>query len=547
MPATDQKNVTEMHAAHWPRVVETILAAIGFAAFVIVALCVIFIAGTPYNPADPNGYVFTLPLWESLLIGVIIIVVVVAIPYLKKHFSRKSLIIAAAIIDIPLLILQILFVISICFETNWDPGWLVSYAESAALGQDITEYQTYLDAHPNNSVLAIYLTLLAHIAMGTGANLTVLASVIGAIFANLSGLLLFATSLYIFDSARTSFVAWGFYTVLCGFAIWMAVPYSDLYVIPFIMVALWASAVTWKTENSRWKVASVAIFSCAISLGALIKPTVLVGAIAYVLVGIVAFFARRASWARVVQCLVAFIVPCVLVLGPLSLAANSGLAFERDESKAIPWTHYLMMGVNQESYGRVNTADVNLTFNIEDPSAREATNLEIYSERMSEMGPIGYLEFLAKKTAMTYGDGTFHISGSQETQDFPLGEKYQFENPFGEASQAVRDVYYDHDSSMWEFDQILWLAMIVTMPFAFACFLLARSDSSRKMALFMILFFGGLFVFLMLFETRSRYLYGFLPLFCLLFSAGLKGLLELKALLIAKRAEKKDPKGIQSA
>ena len=137
---------------------------------------------------------------------------------------------------------------------------------------------------------------------------------------------------------------------------------------------------------------------------------------------------------------------------------------------------------------------------------------------MDEFGPIGYIQYLVRKTAFTYSDGTFNVGG--EGQSLPPTDESQYPNPYGSVSQSLRDIYYS-EVPLKYIEKLAWAIVLLLLPLSYGLFRSARSDKDKLVVLFLMMSFAGLWLFLMLFESRSRYLFSFVPLLCLTSTCGI--------------------------
>lgn len=70
---------------------------------------------------------------------------------------------------------------------------------------------------------------------------------------------------------------------------------------------------------------------------------------------------------------------------------------ELREKTEIPFTHYLMMGMNPDSGGFINSEDYAATAKLPTQKEKIEYNLQVVSERLSSFGLVGYLRFILEK------------------------------------------------------------------------------------------------------------------------------------------------------
>ena len=129
-------------------------------------------------------------------------------------------------------------------------------------------------------------------------------------------------------------------------------------------------------------------------------------------------------------------------------------------------------------------------------------NIETIKERLGDMGAFGYIELLARKISVTWGDGTYEISRVVGTQP---------RKPESLAVQiiGVNGRYFKYYRLATTILQVSWLIAIVAMSI-----LSIKRNNSKMLALEISLL--GIFIFLLIWETNSRYLVNFLPVLIIL-------------------------------
>lgn len=189
---------------------------------------------------------------------------------------------------------------------------------------------------------------------------------------------------------------------------------------------------------------------------------------------------------------------------------------------ALPATHYIAMGAgyggdwNEEDYAYTTSLLKEQTYS-GDEIAR--LNWEKYLSRLETYGLDGYLQFLHGKMRRTWNDGSYHapnkLATSPLTPETPLYQKVVAEN---------RDFL-----ALSQFSHILLLLGIA----------LSYKKTPHLLTLLQIGIFGN-FLFLLLWETRSRYLVCLLPVMVLLSAYGYhQHFIALKEKLNSLKSKKK--------
>ena len=152
--------------------------------------------------------------------------------------------------------------------------------------------------------------------------------------------------------------------------------------------------------------------------------------------------------------------------------------------------------------GAYNEEDVNFSASFESKKEAQKANIQEIKNRLREYGAKGYLEFLTRKIKFTWNDGTYYSVNKLSRE--PLENNIIEEHVVGEKNHPF--IY---------FSQMSHLALI-TLIFISSLAAFKKKNSYRFMQCTQIAIFG-VFLFLIIWETRSRYLVCILPL--MMFSA----------------------------
>lgn len=295
---------------------------------------------------------------------------------------------------------------------------------------------------------------------------------------------------------------------------WLATPYSDTlgaaFPIGILALHLWCRPTSRLGRAGLWAVTGVAL-----GVGYAIKPTVVFVVLAILAVQVFSAARDRRALLDVAGAAVvlaaAFLGTHVAVLAAID--ASGVLPFSvRTNHGSLPFTHFLAMGT--QGAGGYRQADVDASLALPD-AQRSAASLTLFLQRISAFGPIGYLLFLGQKTLYTFSDGTF-FQGREGVG--PYDQSYFLADPLSQKVQSVfAQAAPEHwiASSVW---QAGWLLVLVLCLVPVARRL--RRDDRMQLAVIR-LSIALLVMFLLFSESRSRYLYVYVPFFLLL--AGLGG------------------------
>ena len=197
--------------------------------------------------------------------------------------------------------------------------------------------------------------------------------------------------------------------------------------------------------------------------------------------------------------------------------ANNSMGINVDREKRFNITHYAMLGWNTESKGVFTVKDENFSGKYEKLKDREKANLEELKRRITEMGLGGVINQIARKILTNYNDGTF----SGVATFVYIRKEYNIEGINKELSKFLKNIYYENGKYNMLYTQImqcLWIGILIFNMFSY------NDGKSTKISI-VILGIIGLFIFEILFEARSRYIFIYVPLYIFLGVIGLKNVL----------------------
>lgn len=374
---------------------------------------------------------------------------------------------------------------------------------------DAALFTTYFGWYPNNLLLGQCFTVVFSVAHALGLegfrSYFALALVLNCIALTLAELLTFLVARRLWGT-RTAFLALGATALFTTLSPWLNTPYSDTLgmLFPIGLLYVW---LRLRGEHDRGRqLAHAALFGVVAAVGVAIKPTVLFAVVAIVLVEVIR--SRRAFRRKLTVVIAATLAGLALASG---IATSAGVTAAVNASGlapfdvlgwdgAAPLAHFMKMGAR--GTGGFEFEDVQSTFAVP-PEERADAALQVYKDRVAAMGPEGYAAFLGQKAFRTFADGSFFWG--QEGENYP---DWFWSDPY---SVAVRDWYArdgaDHAplASLWQAAWILLLAA-ASLPVArFSSPARRRVIDSTRLAMLALLCFQ------LLFETRSRYVYLYVP------------------------------------
>ena len=404
--------------------------------------------------------------------------------------------------------------------TGFDSRVVLNGAINLALGGSASEFETaYFSIYPNNIFLELlywkYFSLAHALGVIDPETFLWLSVVLNAVVLAFGVVLTYLVTRTLANrtAALFSLVLAFVFVVISP---WLAVPYSDALglVFPILLVYLYLRADQARTRTAQfWFWGAVGVVAAT---GYGIKPTVLITFVAICIVALLRVRIWAPLWRRNIAPGVALALCCFGM-------ANVSWTFVQNESgvvsfdmktneNAVPITHFLMMGAG--GTGIFNDEDIAATLAVPAGQDRFDFAAGAYVDRVDAMGVSGYTKFLGKKALLTFGDGTFAQWGEGGLLEFP----YVNADP---VSVAVQNYFapdgFNH-STLVNFWQAWWLIVLALL--AVPLLLWRRSLFSADTVVLRVAVFG-LFVFLMFFETRARYVYLYVPLILVLASVSM--------------------------
>lgn len=497
-----------------------------YAIYSVIAVMILFLVSFGYSSLEnPYGlrpkYALPMPVFF-----VVALLFVVLLTYALLKYSCKggnSYCYVLPLLSVAVLVFQNAVIRYTPYVANWDPDTIFNYAVAAVRGGDLGAFQPYFDMFPNNYGLAVLMQFLVRVSFVLKLDPAMFTASVGALGVNLGCLILALGIGSAIGKACIVYTSWIIATILGSLSFWIGTPYTDTFLFPFVATVISLYLIYRNSAAPiTYIVLVVMVFSAFV--GSLFKPTVLVLVVALV-IDCILRYARREGVLKDILCIfLSILVSVTLIYGVASPLLKKHLHVNPNPEMAFSYQHYLMMGANPQSYGAFNLNDVKISAGIPDKTDRQAKDLDVALRRLQAMNADSAIHFYAVKLVTTYGDGTFGIG--HEGKGFPeVPSERNLPN-------SLKKLYYMENNTPSVFgslQQLLWMILLLC-----AALLLPRKNTDDY-AVFLRLSFIGLTCFLMLFETRARYLYSFLPIFVVIFAVSLDRIvLQVNAVLVKR-------------
>ncbi|MEF9970276.1 MAG: glycosyltransferase family 39 protein [Ruthenibacterium sp.] len=422
------------------------------------------------------------------------------------NFSAKRETLCVAVFLLLFFVLQLAtaWCMAVAVTPGWDFGIVFGAARDMVLNGTLPD--SYFANFPNNTPVYLFLVFLFRVFHFFGCtDFLAPAIVVNTLAVQLSLFLFYLTMRRLFGVKNALFGLLVSFFCL-PFLLYTPIVYTDTLTMPFPIatVLLWLMARdAFTAQKMRRGVVFSLLAGMVCALGAKLKITVVIVLIALLLDMLFTTFSARKKAIAAACALGAF---CLIFTLQGVYAAHSALLPVYDKNDAIPYTHWVMMGLS--GVGGYNNDDYELTLRGKTYAEKQKITTTEIASRVQTLGLRGLMHHSANKLSYIYGDGMCFApykldqSGLHDTYlrnfflpDFPY---------FGAVSHLSTG---------------LWFAILC------GCVLGGVKAARRgtHAATFIRVAVVGLTLFLLLWEARSRYLVNFLPLILICGADGLFG------------------------
>ncbi|NLW79072.1 MAG: hypothetical protein GXY32_06645 [Ruminococcaceae bacterium] len=380
-------------------------------------------------------------------------------------------------------------------DSGWDFGLVHQYA--AAYAQNGTLPDEYFLLFPNNA--GIYFLLANYYAILTlfgVTNLEIAAFVLNIVAIDGALVLLYFCGRRLFGARQALFLLVCAFLTL-PFLMYTPIWYTDTLtlVFPIATALLWLQTRTlWRDGKTGRAIGRFCVLSLVAGAGSILKITVAILWVAAV-IDLLVLLRGKGRWKVLLAGLAVMLV--VAVGGTFAVRYSSLLPRYDYQKEGIPFTHWIMMGLSGN--GDYNDDDYQAVLAVDGENRAAYISNEI-GERLQDMGFFGTLEHLGRKAAYTFGDGTYTAAEKLDRSAAQIGPLHAWFVKGGQYNTLLHYLAFAVEMAM-----LVWMAVAAIKA-------LIRGNNALtflRIALF------GLVLFLMLWETRARYLVNYLPIFLL--------------------------------
>ena len=419
----------------------------------------------------------------------------------KLTNKKKIILICSTFIFI--IIIEILIILFLDVPLGWDFEVVYQQAKSYVLNHahlNSGGVPHYFQYFPNNIPIFIVLVIVFKFFQIFGMNDFLL---VGEIFnAILILLTIIFTYLFIKKSYGEAKAYFSLLIFLFFIPLFLYIPvfYSDTFSILFVPLILYTSAF-FNSSNKKYRIISYLCFGIFSFIGCKMKMTVI-----FIPLAIIFAQMLKANY-KCFLILLSSLVLSFLVLGSFYnyFVLEKDIFYAKyDNYGAIPYTHWVMMGIedgevkDHNSYGGYNGDDYEKTESFKTGRDSMKYHIKEIKRRINKWGFIGYANYLTNKAVNAWGDGNYYAAIKLNWQN-----KYNANN-FQKIISGSDNNHY-----MIYFNSSVSFAFLILLVMSFLWALIKKDNN----LLVIQLSISMIFVFLLLWENRSRYLYNYIPIF----------------------------------
>ncbi len=424
---------------------------------------------------------------------------------------------AIIVLAVALVLLNGLVAATVGFYGAYDAGWdagVIRQIAGVPPDQWTAWEVTYPSRYPNNLVMLG----LADAAMWS----TRIGLGYVSFFAILAGLLMVLTAVAVYRvvaicrGPRWGVVALVLLLVLVSVSPWMSVAYTDLVGVWVPVTAVWMFVVAVRRRGAVG-LALMAGAGLVLGVGYLVKATSIVGLVAAVLVLGFGLVTQRGLRLRLVAAIAALCVGAGAGMYGTTALLRTVVPLPplHPDHAASPLT-YVAGGLTTTyhpgtddvfSYGGYSLEIDQKTWGI--PTEEQSRiSRQIIDRELADRGFWGTVRFEVDKLLFNNGDGMFWVYGESEKDREPV--RYQT-GPAAETLARFNAPQGDLWYTRVDLTQALWLSVLLATGVGLVALRRRLSPEAAAGIDLMVWNLIGITVFMLLFQGRSRYLFGHVP------------------------------------
>lgn len=414
-----------------------------------------------------------------------------------QNLTKKRQNVIVVFIFAIFLILQLVCMYYLSVKPSWDFSMIYKNAISLVEHNRLTDVD-YFGHLPNNLFLTFVMYLIFSISHFVGVHSYLAVGILAnIIMIDLSIFVLYLTAKKLYGD-KMGLCTLFFCLFISPFFTYVPIFYSDTFTLLFPILISYCYIIFLESDQqfNRKNIALWGFILFLVVLGMQIKMSV-----AIILIAIVMDYLLRVkkdTWKKFLPSIMTW-----FILFYLLFHFFQGVLIQKwkiDTNQQVPFTHWIMMSLVED--GGFISEEYQYTLRFPTKAEKQKANVKVIQKRLSDYGVIGYAKFLNHKLAFTWTDGTYFAP--EKLRRLPLHSDslmYQLFSSRGKYYTIYREVA-----------QAIHLATILL---ALASCILALRKPNLDEVNFARLAIFGLTIFLLIWETRSRYLVNFIPIFIL--------------------------------
>ena len=464
----------------------------------VIFFTIFFSIGVAHFEIKLPYFLASLVVFSLILTGLIILIRYCDEHSLEKHFTLHLVLFFGI-----LLLLQIISVSNLMVTPSWDFGTIFYSAISFVKTGSLSSYEYYFNRYPHNLGILV-LEILYYKALYMIGITSISQQIVAGCVLNI--VMLDVGILFIILLCRThcGVKPTLFLLTLCLFfspyCLYAPIFYTDTISLPFVTFSLYLFFYHQGSTRPR-QVHEMLLCGLTLSIGSVIKGTVSILLIAFLL-WIFFHKSKENHW----------MLQTILILIPYFLFSFcfSTLTYSKDlvstdleNAEQFPYESWVYMGLSDE--GGFNPNDVEYIASFPDYKSKQIASRQGIQQRIANYGYKGMLQLAIRKISFTFHDGAFYVWNKLAREPCHNSMLHEFVLQSGK----WYDVYISSANAFYLIVLFLFLAGLINELFS-------KTTFSLSMMCYTAVF--GLCIFLMMWETRSRYLLNFTPILLLLSS-----------------------------
>lgn len=412
-----------------------------------------------------------------------------------NKFSTKHLL----ILFIIYFIIQICVSISLAVKPSWDFGSV--YKEAIYLTENNTwniSNTHYFLMYPNNQFYLIILTMVFKFFASFGCTYYIFEGIVfNAVLVDIS-LYVFFLCLKKLYSQYIAYFGLILSFLCCVFITYIPIFYTDTFPMLFMNFALLGYLLLSRTKDIKFFCLLSVFIGVNLFIGFELKATVAIMLVAFVIHAL--FTMKFRKFLIISICTICTFFGCLVSYNHV-FQKSEILNMNEYDLYNFPYTHWVMMGLRTP--GGYNEIDFNYTKSFKTIDDKKQAHLSEIEKRIANKGLSGMINHIKYKIDFTWNDGTYF---SQEL----LARKPIY-------NELVTSEYYRNDGKYISIHKKLSNGLHYAVIFFMLLSSLnalnkIKKNESMDFVSCLRLSVFGLFTFLLIWETKSKYLVNFIPI-----------------------------------